>query len=109
MSMGLLSPSPPPWHPAPPELKAAVSQLQDVWPSKLPNLALGYSIRNTGATHGNVPLVVGFSQPDEVRECVSVWWELQRGVGNDDRKKVEDEFRVKLENMGFLDWSWASP
>lgn len=107
MSMGLLTPSPPPWHPAPPELKAVVSQLQDVWLSKLPNLALGYSIRNT--VHGNVPLVVGFSQPDEVRESVNVWCELRRGLRNDERKKVEDEVREKFRNTGFLDWSWASP
>jgi len=109
MSMGLLTPSPPAWHPAPPELKAALSKLQDVWSSKLPNLALGYSIRNTRAAHRNIPLVVGFSQPEEVRESVNVWWELQRGVRNDKRKKAEEEVREKIRNTGFLDWSWASP
>lgn len=109
MSMGLFSAVPPPWHPAPPELKAIVAQLLDVWPNKLPNLALGYAFRNTGATHDNIPLVVGFSQPEEVRESVKVWWELQRGLGNDDRGKVEEEVRITFRNKGFLDWSWASP
>jgi D-arabinose 1-dehydrogenase len=107
--MGLLTPSPPPWHPAPPELKAAVSGLHDVWPSKLPNLALGYAIRNTVSTYGNVPLVVGFSQPDEVRESVNIWWELQRGLGDEDRRKAENEVLEKIRATGFLDWSWASP
>lgn len=106
MSMGLLSSLPPPWHPAPPELKAIVSRVQDVWPSKLPNLALGYSIRNTA--QGNVPLVVGFSHPDEVLEAVRVWWEVQRGLGSEERIKVEEEVRTAFRNAGFLDWSWAS-
>jgi D-arabinose 1-dehydrogenase len=108
LSMGLLTSSPPSWHPAPPELRTAISQLHDVSP-KLPNLALGFSVRNTGAAYGNVPLVVGLSQPDEVRELADVWRELQRQPGDNERKKAEEQAMEKIKCMGYLDWSWASP
>ncbi|EDR12522.1 galactose dehydrogenase, partial [Laccaria bicolor S238N-H82] len=44
LSMGLLTQSPPSWHPAPPGLLHAVSKARENWPD-LTNLALGYSLR----------------------------------------------------------------
>ncbi|KAF9468845.1 NADP-dependent oxidoreductase domain-containing protein [Collybia nuda] len=108
LSMGLLTPAPPPWHPAPPELQAAVVEINSLWPEGLPNLALGYSIKSTGAANGNIPLVVGFSHPREVHECVRVWRELQDGH-LEERGKGEAEAREVFRKSGFLDWSWASP
>ncbi|KAG5644923.1 hypothetical protein DXG03_007388 [Asterophora parasitica] len=106
-SMGLLTPSPPSWHPAPAELSAAVRQASNVWPQGLPDLALGYAIRNTNI-HKDVPVVAGFSKPEEVHECVRVWRELQDG-NNQDRKKAEDDVQQIIKDSGYLDWSWASP
>ncbi|KDQ29275.1 hypothetical protein PLEOSDRAFT_2849, partial [Pleurotus ostreatus PC15] len=45
LSMGLLTPSPPQWHPAPPPLKASAAAAGKLWDKGLPDLALGYSIR----------------------------------------------------------------
>lgn len=86
LSMGLLTSTPPTWHPAPRELKSAVVEAQQVGPS-LPNLALGYASRQTST---KVPLVVGFSSPREVHECVKVWREVHEGKGDEqrDRKSV---------------------
>ncbi|GLB33447.1 putative aldo keto reductase [Lyophyllum shimeji] len=109
LSMGLLTPSPPPWHPALTVLSAAVQQALDVWPQGLPNLALGYAIRNTGNAYGDaIPLVTGFSTPQEVHECVRVWREIQDG-DDKERKSAEDSVRDIFRNSGYLDWSWASP
>ncbi|KAG6866004.1 hypothetical protein C0991_009676 [Blastosporella zonata] len=108
LSMGLLTPSPPPWHPAPPELSAVAKEAAGIWPDGLPNLALGYAVRNTGLNHGNIPLVVGFSTPQEVRECVKVWRELQDGE-NEGRRKAEKTAQDAFLSTGHLDWSWASP
>lgn len=80
-----------------------------VWPEGLPNLGLGYSIRNTGAAHGQVPLVVGFSSPREIHECVRVWRDVQAGTNEDQRKKGEEAVRDIFRRTDFLDWSWASP
>ena len=108
LSMGLLTPSPPPWHPAPAELKAAARRADAIWPGGLPNLALGYAFRNTGASYGNVPLVAGFSRPEEVHECIKAWRE-QQGEVDSSRRGAEESVREVFRDVGYLDWSWASP
>ena len=105
LSMGLLTQCPPSWHPAPPGLLHAVSKARENW-SDLTNLALGYSLRQTRAVGDNVPLVVGFSTPEEVHECVKVWREVSKGS---DRQKREKEVCELFREAGYLDWSWASP
>ncbi|KAG6919316.1 hypothetical protein DXG01_007449 [Tephrocybe rancida] len=106
-SMGLLTPSPPPWHPAPAGLSAAAKEASGIWPHGLPNLALGYAVRNTGSKHGNTPLVVGFSTPKEVHECVRVWRELQ-DKKVESRVEAEAAAQSEFSKAGYLDWSWAS-
>lgn len=105
LSMGLLTAFPPSWHPAPPGLLHAVSKAREKW-SDLTNLALGYSLRQTRAVGDNLPLVVGFSTPEEVHECVKVWREVSKGS---ERQKREKEVCELLREAGYLDWSWASP
>jgi len=71
-SMGLLTGgNPPPWHPATPELKAAVKTLKG-----LPHLALEYGVRK--AVEEDMPLVVGFSSLHEIHECVEKWREVKQ-------------------------------
>lgn len=108
-NMGLLTPSPPTWHPAPEGLRTAASQTQKDWPAGLPDLALGYAIRHCGPEHGNFPLVAGLSNPEEVHQCVRVWREIQKADGDGDRRRVEEKVRETFRQAGFLDWSWASP
>ncbi|TFK74437.1 Aldo/keto reductase [Pluteus cervinus] len=109
LSMGLLRPNPPPWHPAPKGLLDAVHKARSGWPGDFPDLALGYAIRNTGAKHRNVPLVVGFSNPHEVHECMKVWRQVQEGFETAEREDGEDRAKEVFRQSGFLDWSWPSP
>jgi D-arabinose 1-dehydrogenase len=105
MSMGLLTSSPPSWHPAPLRLRKAVVDASDTWAGGLPDLAMGYSIRRTISV---VPLVVGFSSPEEVHECVKVWREILAGHG-EEREESEKQAREVFRQADFLDWSWPSP
>ena len=107
-SMGLLTMSPPPWHPAPSEMKAVAKVAAGVWPDGLPNLALGYTVRHTGSAFRNTPLVVGFSTPEEVHECIKVWREMQ-DTESGGRKEAEETVRNIFLKAGYLNWSWASP
>jgi len=107
-SMGLLTPTPPAWHPAPPVMINTTQTALNVWPQGLPNLALGFSIRHTGAANGNLPLVVGFSKPSEVHECLKVWRELH-DEEHSSRKETENLVQEIFKDSGYLDWSWASP
>lgn len=108
--MGLLTPSPPAWHPAPPTLQEAVANARKTWDGDFPNLAVGHSIRQTGATERRLPLVVGFSNPREVHECVKVWREiLASPEDGGKRKEGEERAREVFKRAEYLDWSWASP
>lgn len=109
MSMGLLTSNPPLWHPAPPRLREAVVDASDKWIGGLPDLAVGYSIRHTISAEEPLPLVVGFSSPWEVHECVKVWRDVLAGHQNDEREKGEEQAREVFRQAEFLDWSWASP
>ncbi|KAF8974704.1 NADP-dependent oxidoreductase domain-containing protein [Flammula alnicola] len=61
LSMGLLTQSPPPWHPAPSALREAVVNAGKTWDGDFPNLAVGYSIRHTSTAARPLPLVVGLA------------------------------------------------
>ncbi|KAM6495684.1 Aldo/keto reductase [Amanita muscaria] len=108
LSMGLLTPSVPKWHPAPAELREIVEESRLQCPMDLPDLALGFSIRHAGTSvHDNIPLVVGLSTPNEVHQCIKVWREMQGGSDLDEREKWEKWVIKKFEDAGFKDWSWA--
>lgn len=121
-SMGLLTPNPPPWHPAPPDLMACVNRVKawtktdGGWPEGLANLALGWSMRREGAVMGeegkDVPLVVGLSTPEEIHESVAVWREVvavEAGTGDErakKRKAAEVTAREMFKADGWADRSW---
>jgi len=109
LSMALLTSNPPSWHPAPLELRKAVVESANTWEGDYPNLAVGYSVRQTSFAKEPLPLVVGFSTPKEVHESVKVWREVQAGSENDSRQMGEETAREVFRQAGFLDWSWASP
>ena len=110
--MGLLTPSPPSWHPAPEKLRSLTRDAGDLcakqgWESGLPNVALGYSYRKSSELE--VPMVVGLSQLREVHETVKVWRELKAQNAEETQRRSTLE---KLVHESFGDeqgYSWASP
>jgi len=118
LSMGLLTSNPPPWHPAPSDLRDAVNNAIAVaqnWPGGLPNLALGFGMRREGSVMGeqgkSVPTVVGLSSLDEVHEAVKVWREVSEdnGEGSKGRLDMEDVVKQCFIESGWKNWSWAQP
>ena len=109
MSMGLLTSMPPSWHPAPLPLRKAAVDASDTWARGLPDLAMGYSIRRTISVEEPLPLVVGFSSPQEVHECMKVWREILVGHESEERAVSEKQAQEVFRQAGFLDWSWPSP
>lgn len=114
LNMGLLTPSPPSWHPAPSamvDLTKQIIQMDQVQqrPGGLPNVALGYAFRRAegGGEEGSIPTVVGLSTLKEVHECVAVWREVVGGSGNqEERKSIEEVVRSSYRNAGWADYSW---
>ena len=109
MSMGLLTSAPPSWHPAPLRLRTAVVDASNTWARGLPDLAMGYSIRHTNSVEEPLPLVVGFSSPEEVHECVKVWREILSVHKSEEREESEKQAQEVFRQAEFLDWSWPSP
>ena len=93
LSMGLLTPNPPGWHPGSPELKDAAKRANEVaaegWAGGLPNLAVGYGFKK--GTELGMPVVVGLSNPREVHECVAAWREIREGKNGEKRAAMEEE------------------
>ncbi|KAG8956653.1 hypothetical protein FRC04_000131 [Tulasnella sp. 424] len=117
-SMGLLTNSPPDWHPAPGPLKDLVKRVIEsdevkTWAGGLPNIALGYSFRREGTVMGQaaaqVPTVVGFSNTQHVHESVAVWREVCTLPGEAERRKAAENGVIKMfENEGWMDKSWPN-
>ncbi|KAI0721979.1 Aldo/keto reductase [Cerioporus squamosus] len=110
LNMGLLTPKPPSWHPASPELKEAAKKAaklceDEQWPGGLPNLAVGYGYRKGAEL--NMPVVVGLSNPEEVHESVRAWRAIKEG--KDKERRVALEEKVSALFGDGLGWSWASP
>lgn len=112
LNMGLLTPKPPSWHPAPPALQEASTDAHALsvahgWSSGLPSIALGFAYRKAGEL--GLPTVVGLSNPDEVHQTMKIWRELHSESGDvlNKRKAVET---LSIDRMSaFQGWSWASP
>ncbi|KAI1793007.1 Aldo/keto reductase [Ganoderma leucocontextum] len=110
LSMGLLTPNPPSWHPAPAESKNAAKQANGIvsdaqWDGGLPNLAAGYGFRK--GQENAMPVVVGLSNPREVHESIRAWREIQKGTDKEKRMALEDQVIGAFGSS--LGYSWASP
>lgn len=110
LNMGLLTPAPPVWHPAPPELRAAVAGAtreaeKAGWEGGIVNLALGFAYRE--ATELQLPNVVGLSKPAEVHETIRIWRETRTATDDLTRKNAEKRFQEHL--GGLKNYSWSSP
>lgn len=129
LSMGLLRASgPQAWHPAPPTLLSASSEAAHLCVTRnttLEAVSLGFGL--TSASSDPDPTrwtstVVGFSNPDEVKETARVYKKLYAqssarearkpsGPGRRAAHQWENEKLVMdvFEKAGFKDWSWRSP
>lgn len=117
LSMGLLGPKPPKWHPAPEDMfqaaRVAATAVSD-WPGGLPNLATGFAFRRPKShaemsPYNDVPTVAGFSNVQEVHEAMAVWREISIPGTNSVRKSKEDIVKGVFAASGWLNWSWSSP
>ncbi|KAH9918140.1 Aldo/keto reductase [Fomitopsis serialis] len=106
LNMGLLTPTPPKWHPAPTELKDAVKKVAEAcsgWDGGLVNVAVGYGYRK--AAELDVPMVAGLSYPREVHESMHAWRDLK---GSQEKRIAQEDKAFEIFD-GYLGWSWASP
>lgn len=113
-SMGLLTPNPPPWHPASAEIIAAKDRAiitAKAWEGGLPDLALGFALSEADEpAMQSVPRVVGLSTMQEVHEAMRVWRNMQRYGGKDEkRKQMEEAVRKVFRDAGCENMSWQSP
>lgn len=110
LSMGLLTPKPPAWHPATNVVKASsveAGKACNEWEGGLPNIALGYAYRT--AKDLGVATVAGFGTPREVHETMKIWRELARGTRLQERQGYEQKVIKIFEQSESKDYSWASP
>ncbi|KAH7103026.1 Aldo/keto reductase [Auriculariales sp. MPI-PUGE-AT-0066] len=119
-SMGLLTPRPPEWHPAPPELKAVARDASALVEQRgfvggLPAVALGFALRRDATTTQqqqlqDVPLVVGLSNLHEVNEIVKAWRRITAGgVESEESRVLEEEVRELFVRSRWANWCWPSP
>lgn len=110
LCMGLLTPNPPEWSPAPEKLKLASSKLVDVcsaWSGGLPNIALGFTYRT--ARRLGMPTVVGMGSLEQVHETMKVWREIVSDDGMQQRKEYEERVIQAFNDSGYRNYSWPSP
>ena len=108
LCMGLLTPNPPEWIPAPPELKAAsLDACSTTWDGGLPNVALGFSYRKSREL--GIPTVVGMGSLEQVHETMKVWREVVSSERMQERKQNEGLVSRIFDDSGYNNYSWPSP
>jgi len=114
LSMALLTPNTPAWHPAPEDIKEAIRKVlrateKPGGESGLPELALQYAFEQ--AREVGIPTVVGLSSLKDVHENARIWYDVNKqGLGKDDawKERVQDVISL-LQDGGVLDRSWENP
>jgi len=110
LSMGLLTPKPPAWHPAPDAVKTTCVEAGTScagWNGGLPNIALGYAYRM--AKELGVATVAGFGVPGEVHKAMKIWREIVNDGGSEARQEYENRVIGVLRENEHKDYSWRSP
>lgn len=110
LSMGLLTPTIPAWHPAPPKMKEASAvaaskcqELVDSGKGGLPNVAIGWAVEK--AEEEKMATVVGLSNLKEVHQAVRAWREVKEGGTQYEGFAVQAI--QAFEEAGVKDWSWS--
>jgi len=110
-SMGLLTPKAPSWHPAPPGMMKAKDRALEFcqdWEGGLPNVALGFTLREGENEMKGIPRVVGLSSTTEVHETMKAWRQVHNQY-DEHRLAKENAVRGIFKEAGYLDYSWKSP
>ncbi|KAG9317146.1 Aldo/keto reductase family-domain-containing protein [Chiua virens] len=116
LSMGLLRPNPPAWHPASRDLRMVVERAVQMTmtpsgESGLPELALQYAFEK--AREVGMPTVVGLGSLRDVHESARIWYEVEKrrlGENEEWKQRVKDVLSVFGEGKdGLLDRSWENP
>jgi len=111
LSMGLLTPSPPTWHPAPEAMLKGSQEAEELCKTEgtgLAAVALHHSLHSSQKL-GNepMPVVIGLSQLREVHELMEAFQDKPEG-----KEKVvalEQKIQALYRSLGYENWSWASP
>ena len=110
LCMGLLTPNPPEWSPAPEKLKSASSEAMyacSAWSGGLANIALGFGYRS--ARRLGIPTVVGMGSLGQVHETMRVWREIASEEEIEERKEYEEQVTRIFDASGYRKYSWPSP
>lgn len=116
LNMGLLSPKPPPWHPASEEIKAAVTDAIAMHNKRIDGeqngptfseVALRYAFER--ALKAQIPTVSGLCRTEEVHTCARVWHDLQTGEAKGELETHVQAVLSFLKDKNVLDQSWRNP
>lgn len=116
LSMGLLTPNQPAWHPTSDNIKEAAKgavrvSMKPGGESGLPELALEYAFQK--AREVEMPTVVGLGSLKDVHESARIWYSVDKqGLGENKewKQRVQDVLSVFGEgNDGLSDRSWENP
>lgn len=116
LSMRLLTPDPPNWHPASQNIREAVKRAVEVskqpdGEGSLPELALEYAFQK--ARELKIPTVVGLSSLKDVHENARIWYTVDKqslGENQEWKQRAQQVTAVfGLGDDGLLDHSWENP
>ncbi|ETW84491.1 hypothetical protein HETIRDRAFT_63218 [Heterobasidion irregulare TC 32-1] len=113
LSMGLLTATPPAWHPASSDMRAASAEAVErcaEWEGGLPSVSIGWAIKSaeggTGSREGKMPTVVGLSNLREVHQAVAIWRQVKDGGEEEARQQYAEAAVGAFKANGTKDWTW---
>jgi D-arabinose 1-dehydrogenase len=116
LSMGLLTPAPPTWHPAPVDVRLVAARAASVLETQdggLPGVAIAWAVRRADERKERdanaMSTVIGLSWPAQVHQAAAVWREVQEeGEGAAEKEERARQVIEMFEQSGWKDWSWNS-
>ncbi|KAI0052566.1 Aldo/keto reductase [Auriscalpium vulgare] len=108
LCMGLLTPTTPNWHPAPPAMREAGKEAlkrAQTWPGGLPAVAVSWAVKAAGGAESPMPTVVGLSSPAEVHRAVKAWRDGEEG--SQELDEYARRARQAFEETDTNEWTWA--
>ncbi|KAI0069162.1 Aldo/keto reductase [Artomyces pyxidatus] len=109
LCMGLLTPSVPPWHPAPPAAHAAAKDAVHLcagFEGGLPAIATAWAVKS--AEDVGMATVIGLSSPFEVHRAVKSWRAVKEGEKADEIDEYARKARKTFEDVNMNEWVWPS-
>ncbi|KZT41109.1 Aldo/keto reductase [Sistotremastrum suecicum HHB10207 ss-3] len=109
-SMGLLTDSPPDWHPAPTDMRRATAQAAHLCKpyGGIADVALGFALhREPNSTLTQVPTVIGLSNLKEVHTAMRILNELANGHSTE-REQLESQVQAIYAKGRLLGKTWIA-